>query len=61
VRASATILCVAQRDELEKPSQDEFAHEVSFDVDVTKEFPAHRILAHSNASKIVFVEKSGYS
>jgi len=28
---------------------------------VTREFPAHRILAHSNAGKIVFVEQSCFS
>jgi len=52
-------LVCAQRHELKKPCQDEFAHKVMVDVNVTRQFLAHRILAYSNSGKIVFVEKIG--
>jgi len=48
----------AQRHE---PSKDEFTHVVLANVNVTREFPVHWILAHSNAGMIVFIEKSGFS
>ena len=46
----------AQRHE---PSKDEFTHVVLANVKVAREFLVHWILAHSNAGKIVFIEKSG--
>jgi len=65
VRASATILVFAKA-QAWKPQLGRVCAQLGkalFDVDVTREFPEHRILAHhdSNIGKIVFVEKSCFS
>jgi len=42
-------------------SEDELQHKVLTNINMTRELSAHRIIAHSNARKVVFVEKSGFS
>ena len=48
----------AQRHEFEKSSEHEFTHIVLTNIDMTRELSAHRIFTHSNASKVVFIDKS---
>ena len=50
----------AQRHEFEKIIQYEFTHIVLADVNMTGDLSVHRILAHRNASGVVFVEQSGF-
>lgn len=39
------------RARVDKTSEDDFAHTVSSDVNVTREFPAYQILAHNNMTQ----------
>ena len=50
----------AQRHEFEAIQYD-FTHIVLTNVNMTREFLAHRIFAHRNTSEVVFVQKSGFS
>ena len=51
----------AQRHEFEESVQYECTHTVLMNVNITRELLAHQILAHRNTSKVVFVQKSGFS
>jgi len=51
----------AQRHEFKDSSQDKFMHIVLTNINMTGELSAHRILAHRNTSKVVFVQNSGFS
>jgi len=51
----------AQRHEFEESIQYECTHTVLMNVNITRELLAHQILAHRNTSKVVFVQKSGFS
>jgi len=56
VRTSATRFMCAQRDEFDKTSFDQFAHEITVDVDVARKFSAHWILTHSNICQIILID-----
>jgi len=51
----------AQRHEFEEAILYEFTHIVLMNVNMTGELSAHRIFAHHNTSKVVFVQKSGFN
>ena len=48
----------AQGDEFDKTSFDQFAHEITANVDVAREFSAHWIFTHSNTCQIVLINFS---
>ena len=48
----------AQGDEFDKTSFDQFAHEITANVDVAREFSAHWIFTHSNSCQIVLINFS---
>jgi len=48
----------AQRDEFDKTSLDEFAHEITADVNVTRKNSAHWFLTHGNTGQIILIDFS---
>ena len=58
VRASATILCVCEGMSFAKTSLDEFAHEITADVNVKRKNLAQRIFTHGNTGQIILIDFS---
>ena len=48
----------AQRDEFDKTSLDEFVHEITADVNVTRNFSAHWFCTHGNTGHIILMDFS---
>ena len=46
----------AQRDEFDKTSLDEFAHEIAADINVTQKNSAHSIFTHGNTGQIILID-----
>ena len=45
-----------RRDEVDKSSLDEFTHEMTADVNVTRKFSAHWIFTHGNTGQIILID-----